>query len=559
MNTLLLILLALPLLPASATVLHQARTPLTIARLGRAAAWAAFVLSLLLLLQRIVSGEDVQWMSDPAWPVLRLDPLAALMLWVIAGISLIVHSYSVRYMAEEPGQARYYSLLGCLVSVLFAMVLAGDLLTLLICWNLVGILLFFLLGQNVNSRSASRYAGWSFLTYRLGDLPLLLAAVLLYDAYGTFELAGLFSQLAAEPGRTVAGGLPLAETVGALVALSAFARSAQFLLHGWLPYTMEGPTPVSALMHAGIVNAGGFLINRFAPVYIHTSEVLQWLFAVGLLTAVAGSVLMLSQNDIKKSLGYSTMGQMGFMIMECGVGAFSLAVYHLIAHGIFKGTLFLGAGNMIHEARISDRVPKDPLYTFLVERKTGGKRPPWLLMATLTLAVPFLVLGVAHWMVDQDILRKQGAIVLLFFGWITGAQLLFSTYKMKTTNLPRLLALIVLSFIVVVVGYTLVSHLFDLFLYPDPAMRDGLYAAANLDFVWFETVIGLIAGVVVSGWLLAYYAEQKGLFSHTRLSSLWLRFYALVSREFYIPDLYALGARKLLQWAALLNQRLRWL
>ena len=113
-----------------------------------------------------------------------------------------------------------------------------------------------------------------------------------------------------------------------LLFMGAMGKSAQFLLHTWLPYTMSGPTPVSALMHAGIVNAGGFLINRFAPLFLHTDSVLHWVFIVGLVTAVIGSVLMLAQNDIKKALGYSTMGQMGFMIMECGVGAFSLAIYH---------------------------------------------------------------------------------------------------------------------------------------------------------------------------------------------------------------------------------------
>jgi len=555
----LLLLVAVPLVSAALGLVFGRDRGGRVARLSLASAWLAFLLSFLLLVGRIGADHDLSLTLFGGWPVLRLDPLAALLAWLIAGISLIVHAYSVRYMAEEPGLGRYFVLLDLLVAVLLGMVLAGDLLTLVATWNLVGVLLFFLLGQNIDSHAASRYAGWSFLTYRLGDLPLILAAVLLVDAYGTFDLAEIFAALQAEPERLTWGGYRLAEAVAVLVSLAAFARSAQFLLHAWLPYTMEGPTPVSALMHAGIVNAGGFLINRFAPVFVHTSEVLQWLFLIGLLTAVAGSILMLSQNDVKKSLGYSTMGQMGFMIMECGVGAFSLAIYHLIAHGIFKGTLFLGAGGIINEARRNDGVPKDSLYTFVVERRLAGRRPPWLPMALLTLLVPSLVLGVAHWLVDQEVLQKQGAIVLLFFGWITGAQLLFSTYKMKTRNLPRLMALIIFSFVIVVVGYTLVSHVFDLFLYPDPAFRKALYAAANLDLFWFEIVTAVIAVVVVLGWLLAYYADQKGGLNVARLSSLWLRFYALVSREFYVPDLQAALARPLLRAAAGVNRRLRWL
>ncbi|WP_297527888.1 proton-conducting transporter transmembrane domain-containing protein [Thiohalobacter sp.] len=559
MQQLLLLLPLTPLLSALAGLLAGPAQGRRVARISLWGAALAFGLSVLLLAARVLGDADVVAALPGDWPFLRLDPLGALMAWVIAGISLIVHAYSVRYMAEEPGLPRYFILLDLLVTALYAMVLAGDLLTLLVSWNLIGILLFFLLGHNVNSRAASRYAGWSLLTYRLGDLPLILAAALLFQAYGTFDLGAIFDALQADPGRTTLGGYRLAEVVAMLVSISAFARSAQFVLHAWLPYTMEGPTPVSALMHAGIVNAGGFIINRFAPVFIHTTEVLHWLFLIGLVTAIAGSILMLGQNDIKKSLGYSTMGQMGFMIMECGVGAFSLAIYHLIAHGIFKGTLFLGAGSIINEARRSDGVPKDPLYTFVVERRLAARRPPWLLMALMTLAVPSFILGLAHWMVDQEILQKQGAIVLLFFGWVTGAQLLFSTYKMKTANLPRLLALIIFSFTIVVIGYTLVAHVFDLFLYPDPEMRAALYAAANIDLFLFELVLAMIAVIVVLGWLLAYYADQRGGVRSARLSSLWLRFYALVSREFYVPDIYGLVSHWMLKVAERINRRLRWL
>ncbi len=559
LQELLLLLPATPLLAALGGLLAGRGQGGRVARISLWASGLAFALSLLLLGTRVLAETDPVASLAGGWPLLRLDPLAALMAWVIAGISLIVHAYSVRYMAEEPGLTRYYILLDLLVAALYAMVLAGDLLTLLVAWNLIGILLFFLLGQNLASPAASRYAGWSLLTYRLGDLPLILAVALLFQAFGTFDLGAISAALQAEPDRTTFGGYPLAEVVAMLVSVSAFARSAQFLLHAWLPYSMEGPTPLSALMHAGIVNAGGFLVNRFAPVFIHTSDVLPWLFLVGLATALAGSILMLGQNDIKKSLGYSTMGQMGFMIMECGVGAFSLAIYHLIAHGIFKGTLFMGAGGIINEARRSDGVPRDPLYDFAFERSVATRRPPWLLMALMTLAVPSAILGFAHWMVDQDILQQQGAIVLLFFGWVTGAQLLFSTYKMKTANLPRLLALIVFSFTIVVLGYTLVSHVFDLFLYPDPAVRSALHVAANIDLARFQAVLGVIAVIVVLGWLLAYYRDQKGGLQSVHLSSLWLHFYALVSREFYIPDLYALMSRRILEAVARVNRRLRWL
>ncbi|MEJ2388194.1 MAG: proton-conducting transporter membrane subunit [Chromatiaceae bacterium] len=493
-----------------------------------------------------------------SWGVVLFDPLSTLMAFVVSGISLVVHVYSMRYMAEERGYARFFVLLDLMTAALLLMVSAGDLITLLIAWHLIGVLLYFLLGHDTASQSAHRYASWTLLTYRFGDLPLLLAAGLLYQAFGTWSLPDVFSYLASAPDTRTLFGLPLAETTAGLVALAAFARSAQFLLHTWLPYTMSGPTPVSALMHAGIVNAGGFLINRFAPVFVTTDGVLHWVFFVGLVTAVIGSILMLAQNDIKKALGYSTMGQMGFMIMECGVGAFSLAVYHLIAHGLFKGTLFLGAGGVISEARHDDGVPKDDLYTFVVERRSARRQQPWLLMAAITLAVPAIILVLAHWMVASDFFQKQGAVVLLFFGWVTGAQLIFSTYRMRSENIWRLMGLILVSFTIVVVGYTLISHAFDLFLYPDPVFRDRIYIAAGIDVIWFDALVILMTLVVVLGWLAAYYAEENGRRGKARLSALWRSFYRLVAQEFFVMRLYARLSRGLLAIATRLNVLLRW-
>jgi NADH-quinone oxidoreductase subunit L len=252
------------------------------------------------------------------------------------------------------------------------------------------------------------------------------------------------------------------------------------------------------------------------------------------------------------------MGQMGFMIMECGVGAFSLAIYHLIAHGVFKGTLFLGAGGVIGEARRDDGVPKDELYTFVVERRPARRRRPWLLMAAITLAVPGLILFLSHYLVEQAFFHRQGAVVLLFFGWITGAQLIFATYRMRTENLARLFTLILVSFTVVVLGYTLISHAFDLFLYPDPELRAGIYAAAGIKALWFDILVGLVTGVIVLGWLFTYYAEQQRGRGRDRLRGLPRVFYRAISRELFVSNLYGWVSRRLLAGAERLNLWLRW-
>ncbi len=558
MQQLILLVVALPVFAAIVTQLFYRRMERRVAGVSVAFSWVTLVLAIGALWASLSGAETHDYTLFGDWGIIRFDPLSTLMCLVIAAISLIVHMYSVRYMAEEPGYGRFFTLLDLMTGTLVLMVSAGDLITLLVAWHLVGILLYMLLAYDTHSRSASRYAFWTWITYRFGDLPLLLAAGLLYQAYGSWSFSVIFEGLAAAPDPHTVLGFRLVEVVGVLVAVAAYARSAQFLLHTWLPYTMSGPTPVSALMHAGIVNAGGFLMNRFAPVFVETGSVLHWVFVVGLATAVFGSVLMLAQNDIKKALGYSTMGQMGFMIMECGVGAFSLAIYHLIAHGVFKGTLFLGAGGVIGQARNNDGVPKDPLYNFVVEKRPALSRKPWLLMAVMTLLVPAAILLLAHWLVAQDFYQKQGAVVLLFFGWVTGAQLIFTAYRMRTENLGRLFAMVIFSFAVVVLGYSLIGHAFDQFLYPDMEFRSRIYAAAGIDVLWFDVLVVLVTAVIVTGWLRTYYSERNGRRTDEALQPLWLWFYALVSREFYVSDLYAWLTRRMELLATRLNVWFRW-
>jgi len=557
MSKLIILIISLPLFSALLTHLLTGQLGRCVARIS-VAATVLTVFSTAILLWLSLSGSLVgDSIATSHWTVLFYDPLSILMALVISIISLIVHIYSLRYMAEEAGYGRFFVLLDLMTASLILMVAAGDLITLLISWHLVGVLLYFLLGQDTRNHSAYRYAFWTFITYRIGDLPLVLAAVLLFQAFGTWSLPDIFEQISQNPAAHEVFGLALPEVIGILIALAAFARSAQFLLHTWLPYTMEGPTPVSALMHAGIVNAGGFLINRFTPVFAHTSDVLQWVFIVGFISAIIGSVLMLAQNDIKKSLGYSTMGQMGFMIMECGIGAFSLAIYHLIVHGVFKGTLFLSAGSIINSARKSDGVPKDDLYKFVVEKQPASTPKSWLLMALITLLVPVTILIISHLFISADYFQKQGAIILLFFGWVTGAQLIFATYRTYAQNLWRLIFISVVSFTVVIIGYIFISHAFDLYLYPDAALREQLYAAASIEKIRFDIIAAITTVIIVASWIFAYYAERSG--KHIRYKGrTWITFYALISREFYMTDLYTRLSRTILSTSNKLNVWLRW-
>ncbi len=556
-------LIGLPALPVFSAIVAPLLTRTAEHRAGRVSTVFMFltVVVALALLIAVLRAPAEQVTLLRAGPLsLMLDHLGVVMAVLVSGISLIVHWYAVRYMADEPGYARFFAMLDLMTAVILLMVCASDLLTLVVAWFLVGVLLFFLLGHDTTRVSSGRYAFWTFITYRLGDLPLLGAALLLGHAYGTTQLTELFARVAANPNVEL-GGVPVVSTSAMLVALAAFARSAQFPLHSWLPYTMEGPTPVSALMHAGIVNAGGFLFNRFAPLYVHTPDVLHVIFVVGLVTALIGSALMLMQNDIKKSLGYSTMGQMGFMVMECGLGAFSLAVYHLIAHGLFKATLFLGSGGVIGDARRNDGVPPDDIYTSVVERRPlRVVRLPWLVAVLVTVLVPAFVLGLAHFLVAANFAHKQGAIILLFFGWVTGAQVFFSIHRLPSVNPWRSMGMIFLSFVIVVIGYTAVGHLFERFLYPDAALSDAIYVAAGVNLIAFDVLVVLLTVILVAAWLVTFYADSIDL--RGRRGGLWstvyLNLYALFSREFYVADLYARIGRMVLESSKRVNIWLRW-
>jgi NADH-quinone oxidoreductase subunit L len=531
------------------------------AHVATSAVGVSFVLSLGALVGYLVHGRPTVEALGHPFGSIWLDPLSLTMWTFVSGISLLVHVYSIRYMSEEPSYPRFFALLNLMTATILFMVAAADLITLLAAWFLVGVLLYFLLGHDTDRKETGRYALWTQLTYRVGDLPLLLAALVLYRTYHSLSLPVIFARLVAAPSPAHLWGLPVPAVVGVAVAVAAFARSAQFPLHGWLPYTMDGPTPVSALMHAGIVNAGGFLLNRFAPVFEASGIALHIAFLVGLVSAVLGSALMLIQNDVKRSLGYSTMGQMGFMIMECGLGAFPLAIFHLIAHGFFKASLFLGAGDAIGEARAHDGVPADLLYVSIVQRRpTRSSRLPLRTAGALTLIVPVAVLSLAHFAVATSLFFQQGTIVLLFFAWVAGGQALYAADRLTRTNPWKLIAGILSTFVLVVIGYTLISHYFGDFLYSQ-GTSDRLYRSASFGILSDGVLLAIVAVLFVGGWALTVLSEMHhwGARLARRWSGAYLTAYALFTRELYLNDLSGRASEVLTRLSRRLNLILRWL
>jgi len=280
---------------------------------------------------------------------LHVDALAATLCVLVGFIGLVVVKYSRNYLGGDPGQVRFMrSLLLTLASVL-TLLISGNLVLLLMAWVATSVSLGRLLLFYDTRPAAIRAYRKKFVVSRLGDGCLALAAVLLYLHFGTLEIA----DLAAEARSSAATGSPAITAAALLIVATAMLKSAQLPLHGWLIEVMETPTPVSALLHAGIINAGGFLVLRLGDVLLLATPALDVLAVVGGATALFGSLVMLTQTSVKVQLAYSTVTQMGFMLLQCGLGAFSAALLHIVAHSLYKAHAFLSSGSIIDLARAS--------------------------------------------------------------------------------------------------------------------------------------------------------------------------------------------------------------
>lgn len=276
---------------------------------------------------------------------LLIDCVSGPILVLIAAIGLVVITYSRNYLAGDPGQARFLAQLADTIALALLLVMSGNLALTLVVFVALSLSLHRLLIFYPDRPAAQRAAAKKFVVSRVADLALLAAAVLLWRTSGTLEITDL--AIAAK----AASLEPLSVAVAmVLIAITALIKSAQMPLHGWLLEVMETPTPVSALLHAGIVNAGGYITIRLADLFLASPIALGVLATIGALTAILASLIMLTQTTIKGQLAYSTIAQMGFMLMQCGFGAFASALLHILSHSLYKAHAFLSAGSVI-EAR----------------------------------------------------------------------------------------------------------------------------------------------------------------------------------------------------------------
>ena len=290
----------------------------------------------------IASGDFV---IDAAF---RLDPLSAVMILVITGIGSLIHIYSTSYMHEETDSeyARYFSYLNLFVFFMLLLVLGSNVLLMFVGWEGVGLCSYLLIGYYFVKKSASDAANKAFIVNRVGDYAFILGALLLFVTLGTFDFKEIAARVAALPPEVTFGTLSL---ITLLLFIGATGKSAQIPLYVWLPDAMEGPTPVSALIHAAtMVTAGVYMIARNAELFSHAPITLNIVAIIGVTTALFAGTIGLVQNDIKRVLAYSTVSQLGYMFLATGVGAFGAGIFHLYTHAFFKALLFLGSGAVIH-------------------------------------------------------------------------------------------------------------------------------------------------------------------------------------------------------------------
>jgi NADH-quinone oxidoreductase subunit L len=315
---------------------------------------------------------------------LTIDRLTSVMLVLVTTVSTLVHVYTIGYMQGERGYARFYSYIALFTFSMLMLVLADNFLQLFVFWEAVGLCSYLLIGHWYERPSACAAATKAFIVNRVGDFGFILGLLLVLTTFDSLDYAAVFAHVGQESLKTInvleplGGNLDVSTltVICLLLFMGAVGKSAQVPLHVWLPDAMEGPTPISALIHAAtMVTAGVFMVARLAPLYNASPAALSVVAIVGAMTMVLGATIALTQTDIKRVVAYSTMSQLGYMIMACGLGNYAAGMYHLLTHGAFKALLFLGCGSVIialhHEqdmrrmGGLKDRLPVT-YWTFVV-------------------------------------------------------------------------------------------------------------------------------------------------------------------------------------------------
>ena len=501
---------------------------------------------------------------------LYLDQLSLVMMLVVTGVGFLIHIYSVGYMWDDPSYYRFFSYLNLFMFFMLTLVLANNYLVMFIGWEGVGLASYLLIGFWFTKDSAASAGKKAFIVNRIGDFGFLIGLFLIIQHFGSLNFTQVFAQVG--PIAPETGGAGLFTAIGILLMVGACGKSAQIPLYVWLPDAMEGPTPVSALIHAAtMVTAGVYMVSRSHMIFERAPMALTVVAVIGTLTALFAATIGITQTDIKKVLAYSTVSQLGYMFMACGVGAFSAGIFHLMTHAFFKGLLFLAAGSVIHAVGGEQDM-----------RKMGGLRSyiPWtfMTMGIAILAIAGIPPLAGFWSKDEILWQayssSHGSWVFWLIGVITAFltsfymfRLLFMTFfgdyhgaqvdehghgshphghddhghaEPHESPMVMLVPLMILALLSVIGGLVGIGNRFEHFLAPVFGSGAVTEAAGEAASRGTELLLmGISVAVAFLGLFLAYvlYISQPQL-PRTIADSL-NGFYTAVLNKYYVDELYA--------------------
>jgi NADH-quinone oxidoreductase subunit L len=473
-----------------------------------------------------------------------LDQLSAVMLLVITGVGVLIHVYSVGYMKDEPGYARYFSFLNLFLFFMSVLVLASNFLLMFVGWEGVGLASYLLIGFWFQKKSAADAGKKAFIVNRIGDFGFLIGIFLVLSTFGTLSFGDIAVKLALAPGWQGA----VLTAICLCLLVGAAGKSAQLPLYIWLPDAMEGPTPVSALIHAAtMVTAGVYMIARTHLLFDRAPVALWTVAIVGAATALFAATIGLVQNDIKRVLAYSTISQLGYMFLACGVAAYSAAIFHLVMHAFFKALLFLAAGSVIHAMGGEQDL-----------RKMGGLRTKLpVTFWTMTAAVfaiagfpPFAGFFSKDAILYAAFLDGTGGKLLWFVGLVTALLTSFYMFRLwyltflgeprsetghhHPTPLSMLVPLVILAVLSVCGGWIGLDR-FSAYLAPAAAAHRPMPTGNP----FLEFILGVAAVLVaLEGWLIADKYYRRKTERPAQLAAALPTGYKLLSNKYYVDEIY---------------------
>jgi len=534
-----------PLLSFALIIFFTIKKPRLSSLISIGAVALSFIFSFIVLVtvlgNPVTSEFKINWLDLPGFKVeagMLIDPLTSVMLMVVTIVSMLVQIYSVGYMAGDPRFARYFSFLSLFTFSMLGLVLSNSFFEIFIFWELVGLTSYLLIGFWFEKKTASDAGKKAFITTRTGDLAFLVGIFLLTTTVGTLNFQEAFHQV--ESGAISSGLLTLSAI---LIFGGAVGKSAQFPLHVWLPDAMEGPTPVSALIHAAtMVAAGVYLVARLMSIYALSVPASLVVAIIGAFTAFLAASIALVQNDIKRVLAYSTISQLGYMIMALGLGGYTAGTFHLMTHASFKALLFLGAGSVIHSMHTNDIWEMGGLY--LKMRTTAIT----FILGSLSLAGIFPLSG--FWSKDEILLLAWNkspifALVGLAVAFMTAFymfRLCFIAFYGKARDQhkfehahesPKVMTvpLVILAFLSIFAGWVGIPWLskgYSSFVYH----HEVHHLEPNFILMIVATLVAL------SGIYLAYVIYYKGTISAERLKNRFSSIHKLLYNKYYFDELY---------------------